>query len=186
MIKNLLLWMLIITAVSCDKSGNGTSVKEQKQSQETYYTILSYGFPNMERRRLVEGISEKWKIKNLDVAGCEVTQELMDSVAVENKKTYAALEKRYGKDWEIRYEKDIEAFVMKQVDIMDILIVNKPFREKLKSCNIEIDGVNKEVSQIRNSEVYEVTVYDIDKNYKKMICCTMQVDTKNRTVNLIQ
>ncbi|WP_347219858.1 hypothetical protein [Chryseobacterium sp.] len=186
MIKNLLLGILMITATSCDKGGKGTSEKGQKQSQETYYTILSYGFPNMERRRLMEGVSEKWKIKNIDVAGCEVTQELMDSVVVENKKTYAALEKRYGKDWEIRYEKDMEAFVMKQVDIMDILIVNKPFREKLKSCNIEIDGVNKDVRQIRNSEVYEVTVYDMDKNYKKIICCTMQIDTKNRTVNLIK
>lgn len=185
--KNLLLGILVIITASCEKgSHNMLAKEEQNQSKDEYYTILGYGMPDMERQRLVEGISEKWKIKNIDVAGCEVTQELTDSVAAENKKTYAALEKRYGKDWKVRYEKDIEAFIMKQADIMDILIVNKPFREKLKSCNIEIDGVIKEVKQLTNSEVYDVTVYDFDKNYKKIICCTVQVNTKDRTVNLIK
>ncbi len=179
--------ILMIMTASCEKGNQKTLLKEEKvQSKEFYYTILGYGMPDMERQRLVEGISEKWKIKNIDVAGCEVTQELMDSVAVENKKTYAALEKRYGKDWQVRYEKDIQAFITKQADIMDILIINKPFREKLKSCNTEIDGVLKEVRQLGNSEVYEVIVYNFDKNYKKIICCTVQVDTKTRTVNLIK
>lgn len=186
MIRKFLFGALMLMVVSCNQGRGNASGKEKDKTEDVYYTILGYGLPNMERRRLMDGISEKWKIRNVDVAGCEVTQELMDSVAVENKKTYAALEKKYGKDWEARYEKDLEAFAMKQVDIMDILIVNKPFREKLKSCNIDIDGVNKDVEQIKNSEVYEVTVYDIDKDYKKRTCCTMQVDTKNRTVKLIQ
>jgi len=42
----------------------------------------------------MEIISEKWKIRNIEAAGCEVTKELMDNADAENKKTYAAIEKK--------------------------------------------------------------------------------------------
>ncbi|MEG0925261.1 hypothetical protein [Chryseobacterium sp.] len=69
---------------------------------------------------------------------------------------------------------------------MDVLITNKPFRDQLKKCNIEIDGVDKDVKQLSNSEIYEVVVYSYDKNNKRIDCCTLHADLKNRTVDLIK
>jgi hypothetical protein len=185
--KSFLFAWLATGIVSCGKGSGIPSFKEEKiQSKDAYFKVLGYGYPNTGRQELMEGISEKWKIKHLDVAGCAVTQELMDSIDIENKKTYAAIEKKYGKDWKIRYEKDLDDYAMKRVDIMDVLITNRLFREQIKKCNIEVDGVDKEVKQLNNSEVYEVKVYGYDENNRKNDCCTLHVDTKNRKVNLIK
>lgn len=63
-----------------------------------YYWFLTYGLPNFHREEIEKTVNKKWKIKTVRVAGCEVTQELVDSVRSENEKTDLALQKRYGKN----------------------------------------------------------------------------------------
>ncbi|WP_284461116.1 hypothetical protein [Chryseobacterium sp.] len=176
---------LIIALVSCKVKNTNAFLKENTTAQDSsYYTIVSYGFPNSERLALMEMISEKWKIKYIEAAGCEVTEELIDNADVENKKTYAVIEKKYGKDWREKYEKDLEDAAMKQADIMDILITNKTFRVQLKKCNIEIDGIYKDVKQLKGSAIYETTIYGYDEENKRINCCTVWVDTKERTIKI--
>ncbi|WES99150.1 hypothetical protein P2W68_05905 [Chryseobacterium arthrosphaerae] len=73
-----------------------------------------------------------------DAAGCVTDMQSMNAIDRKNKKTYAAIEKRYGKDWKIKYEKDLEDAAMKQTDIMDILIVNRPFRDQIKNVILKL------------------------------------------------
>ncbi|MDG4652437.1 hypothetical protein [Chryseobacterium arthrosphaerae] len=189
MAKIAYLLMLMIGLVSCKIKTNNIvdGVKENTTVQDTsYYTILHYGYPNTSRLVLMEMVSEKWKIKHVEATGCVTDVQSMNAIDRKNKKTYAAIEKRYGKDWKIKYEKDLEDAAMKQADIMDVLIVNRPFRDQIKKCNIEIDGVDKDVTQLGNSETYEVIVYGYDQNNKRINCCTLHIDTKNRKVNLIK
>ncbi|GAA4166469.1 hypothetical protein GCM10022217_40320 [Chryseobacterium ginsenosidimutans] len=176
MLKILSFLLALMLTFSCEKK-EGTMIHE-----DGYYWFLSYGYPNFQRIKLEDGISEKWKIKTIRVAGCVITEELMDSVRIENKKTNVALQKKYGKNWEKDYEKDIEDFTMKQVDIMDILITNKMFRKKLASYNIEIDDVEKDAKELDRHDFYKVNIY---KDYST-IAFTVNVDIKNRTVNLIK
>ncbi|CAH0176648.1 hypothetical protein SRABI04_01395 [Chryseobacterium sp. Bi04] len=178
--------MFLISLASCKiKNTNAYSKENNTYRDSSYYTILSYGYPNLERLALMEIISEKWKIRNIEAAGCEVTKELMDKADAENKKTYAAIEKKYGKGWRERYEKDLEVAAMKQADIMDILITNKVFRAQLKKGNIEIDGIYKDVKQL-DSEIYETAIYGYTEDNKRINCCTLHIDTKNKTVYLIK
>lgn len=152
--------------------------------EDGYYRFLSYGFPNFQRIKLEDGISKKWKIKTISVAGCIVTEKLMDSVRIENEKTNVALQKKYGKNWQKDYEKDIEDFTIKQVDIMDVLITNKTFRNELAKYKIEIDDVEKDAEELDRQDFYKVNIY---KRYpEKGIAFTINVDIKNRTVNLIK
>lgn len=150
--------------------------------EDGYYRFLSYGFPNIEKDRLKNLISSKWKIKYERVAGCTVTQELMDSVRAENEKTDIALQKKYGKNWKEKYEKDIQEALMKQVDIMDVLITNQMFRKELVSHQIEIDNVEKDAEELGRPNFYKVNIY---KNHS-VIAFTVNVDIKNRTVKLIK
>lgn len=150
--------------------------------EDGYYRFLSYGFPNIEKDRLKNLISSKWKIKYERVAGCTVTQELMDSVRAENEKTDIALQKKYGKNWKEKYEKDIQEALMKQVDIMDVLITNQMFRKELVSHQIEIDNVEKDAEELGRPNFYKVNIY---KNHSA-IAFTVNVDIKNRTVKLIK
>ncbi|MGH1517423.1 hypothetical protein [Chryseobacterium sp. JK1] len=187
--KNVIFLISVASIVSCATKNNSTIGYLQGNEVSwngSYYTILHYGYPNIYRLQLMEMISEKWKIKHKSASDCVIDMKLISDIDRKNKKTYDAIEKKYGSDWKVRYEKDIDEAATKQVDIMDVMIINKPFREQLKKCDIEIDGVDKKIKLLNNSEVYEVAVYGYNHKGEKLDCCTLHVDTKNRKVNIIK
>jgi hypothetical protein len=149
------------------------------------YWILSLGFTHPATDAAREGISGKWKIKYFNVEDCVVTQKVMDSIDVENQRTYDALEREYGTDWMVQYNKDIEGFTMKRMEVMDVLITNTVFREELKKHYIAIDGVDQDVKELK-AGLYEVVVYNNALKAENKECFSMRVNTKNRTVNLIK
>lgn len=149
------------------------------------YWILGFGLPNLATDAAREGISGKWKIKYFNVAGCMVAQKTMDSIMAENQHTYDALERKYGTDWRVQYNKDIEGFTMKRVEVMDVLITNAVFREELKKHYITIDGVDQDVKELK-AGLYEVVVYNNALKAENKECFSMRVNTENRTVNLIK
>ncbi|WP_150114804.1 FEKKY domain-containing protein [Chryseobacterium sp. IHB B 17019] len=161
------------------------SCKKEEIYVGGYYWIYTYGLPDMDRIEAAEGISEKWKIKYHAVGGCLVDDKLIKTVEARNRKTYAAIEKRYEKGWKEKYNKDSEDFMMKKVDVMDVLITNKLFRNELKKYYIEIDDVDKDVKEV-NDNLYKVVVYNKKLNAENKECFTVDVNTKNRTVNLIK
>ncbi|UZT98600.1 hypothetical protein ODZ84_03230 [Chryseobacterium fluminis] len=162
--------------ISCGNAGNRYG---------DYYWIYSYGYPRSDFYDAAEGISEKWKIRYHSVSGCVIDQKLMDRVNAGNKKTYAAIEEKYGKDWRIQYDREIEEFMMKKVDVMDVLISNTLFRNELRKYGIPIDDVNKEVKE-QEDDIYKVVVYNEKLTAENKVCFTVRVNTKDRTVNLIR
>jgi len=177
-VKKLYFLFAIIIVLSCHEK------EETMIHKDGYYWFLTYGFPDFQREEFEKTVNKKWKIKTVRVAGCVVTQELMDSVRSENKKTNLALQKRYGKNWKDLYDKDIQDYTMKQVDIMDVLITNKVFRKELAKHKIEIDDLDKDAEELGRPEFYKV---NINKIYPENgIAFTVNVDLKNRTVNLIK
>ncbi|UCA60853.1 hypothetical protein KB553_04810 [Chryseobacterium rhizoplanae] len=76
--------------------------------------------------------------------------------------------------------------MMKRVDVMDVLIINKLFRNKLREYNIPIDDVDKDIKELNDKGQYEVAVINPKLKYENRICFRVNVDTKNRTVNLIK
>ncbi|KXH84512.1 hypothetical protein [Chryseobacterium kwangjuense] len=173
------LLMVMTVLFSCKKEDQGSYYGE-------YYWIYTYGDPRMEFFEAAEGISEKWKIKYHAVSGCMIYQKLMDSVDIQNKKTYTAIEKKLGKGWREKYNNDIDNFMMKKVDVMDVLITNKLFRDELKKHYIEIYNLDKEVFELNDQGEFKVIVYNNDLKYENKECFRLAVNTKNRTVNLIQ
>ncbi|WP_415327492.1 hypothetical protein [Chryseobacterium sp. MMS23-Vi53] len=176
MLKRLFFLFLLMLIFSCKKE-EGTYVGG-------YYWIYGYGLKNMEGEEATEGISEKWKIKYADVGGCTIGYDIQKKADALNKKTYAAIAKRYGKDWEKKYDKDLENFMMKKVDVMDVLTTNKLFRDELKKYYIEIDDVDKNVKEL-NNDLYKVVVYNQKLKAENKECFAVKANTKDRTVNLI-
>lgn len=164
-----------------------SSCKEDEGSYHGgYYWIYGYGLPEMDAQETMDGISEKWKIKHYAVSGCMISPEEGRAVNAINKRTYAAIERKYGKDWHAAYEKDMQDFAMKNVEVMDVLITNKLFREELKKHYIEVYNVDKEVFELNNEGEFKVIVYNNELKYENKECFRLAVNTKNRTVNLIQ
>ena len=163
------------------------SCKEDRGSYHGgYYWIYGYGLPAMERYEAMDGISEKWKIKHYSVGGCLVESDEMKKIDAINKRTYAAIERKYGKGWREAYRKDVDGFVMKRADVMDVLITNQFFRNELKKYNIEIYNLDKEVLELNDKEDFRVVVYNNELQYENKECFKVAVNTKNRTVNLIK
>lgn len=172
-----LIFVIMVSLFSC---------KEEDGFRNGYYWIYGAGLKDMEGSEAVEGISEKWKIKSVDAGGCMVDGETANKIKAANKKTYAAIEKKYGKNWMVAYDKDIQDFAMKKVDVMDVLITNKLFRDELKKYYIEIYNLDKEVFELNDQDEFKVIVYNNALKYENKECFRLAVNTKNRTVNLIQ
>lgn len=160
--------------------------KDEGSYHGGYYWIYGYGFPVMGAQEAMDGISEKWKIKHYPVAGCIIDPEQEKMVNAANKRTYAALEQKYGKGWQALYKKDMDDFAMKTVDVMDVLITNALFRSELKKHYIEIYNVDREVLELNNNGDFRVIVYNQDLQYENKECFRLVVNTKNRIVNIIQ
>jgi len=177
MYRWLICFFLCILFTSCRKQ----ALKDSKG----YYRILSYGYPDTAATEAKDAIADYWKIKYDAVAECMVDQKLVDSVNTMNEATYAALEQEYGKNWKVRYDKDIRNFPLTSATIMDILITNRMFRKELDKYCIKIDNVNKMVRMLKDN-TYEVTIYNEELKANNERCFTVQVDTGSRTVNLIK
>jgi hypothetical protein len=169
---------IIILISSCKKEDDGL--------RNGYFWLYGSGLKDKYDEEAANGISEKWKIKTVHAGGCIIDDELGKKINRANKNTLAAITKKYGKGWEAKYHKDLEDFVMRSADVMDVLIVNKMFRNKLRDHNIPIDNVDKQVKELDNQGTYEVTIVNSDLKYENKECFKVAVNTKNRTVNLIK
>ncbi|HCA09831.1 hypothetical protein [Chryseobacterium sp.] len=172
------LFIIMIMLSSCKK--------DEGSYHGGYYWIYGYGLPEMGAQEKMDGISEKWKIKHYAVAGCMISNEEGRAVNAINKRTYAAIERKYGKGWRAAYANDMQDFAMKNVDVMDILITNKLFRDELKKHYIEAYNVDKKVFELNNEGEFKVIVYNHELKYENKECFRLSVNTKSRTVNLIQ
>ena len=170
--------LIIIMLSSCKK--------EDDRLRNGYFWLYGAGLKDMYGEEATKAISEKWKIKWVDAGGCTTGYETLKEIADANKKTLAAITRKYGKDWEARYDKDIEEYAMKRADVMDVLIVNKLFRNKLRDYNVSFDDVNNEITALKDPGKYEVTVLNPELKYENKICFRVNVDTQSRTVDLIK
>ena len=177
MLKKLSFLFLLMLIFSCKK--------EEETYVGGYYWIYTYGLSSNDDVGAVEGLSEKWKIKYHSVSGCMVDAKTIKEVEAKNKITYAVIEREYGKGWQERYYKDLEGFMMKKVDVMDVLITNELFRDQLKNYYIEIDDVDKVVKEL-DEDLYRVVVYNQKLKAENKECFSVNVNIKNRTVNLIK
>ncbi len=169
---------IIMLISSCKKEDDGL--------RNGYFWLYGSGLKDRYGEEAAYGISEKWKIKTVHAGGCIINDELEKKINRANKKTLAAITKKYGKGWEAKYHQDLENFVMKSADVMDVLIVNKLFRSKLRDYNIPIDDVDKQVKELNDQGEYEVVVINSNLKYENKECFKLAVNTKNRTVNLIK
>ncbi|MFK7785634.1 MAG: hypothetical protein AB8B56_10990 [Crocinitomicaceae bacterium] len=88
----------------------------QADSSEKF-VLLEYGFPQEDEYYEVRSnIDKKWNISHKSVAGCIVSDELVDSVRIFNDQTHLRLVKAYGEDWNDRYSRELtESFRQRQI-----------------------------------------------------------------------
>lgn len=81
-------------------------------------------------------VARRWHIEYLTVAGCVVTEGLIDSARVHNERSEAILAKRHGSDWRRRFDAEVESETLRQAAItrkLDSSAEIRSLRAKLKA-----------------------------------------------------
>lgn len=149
--------ILLIFLTSCNQNSQTDKQKKIQFDTNNKLRLLTYGEPpNMERQIAENVIADKWGIEYFRVAGCVVTQELIDSVARHNKEVEAFIENKYGKSWQTTFDKEVEEELIKQRIASSLLDKENIIISKRNELEKEGNGLHYHFHPINKSE-YKVS-----------------------------
>ncbi len=99
-------------------------------------------------------VAKRWHVEYVSVAGCLVTEGLVDSAQRNNAATEAALARRHGKDWRQRFDAEIAAETARQ----------KAITQRLDS-SAEIKALRGRLKKEYNSPWYQFSFDEREKVY---------------------
>lgn len=171
-------WLLTLTvhAVLCHAQGSPT------------YRLLVYGLPNFERQNSENVIAQNWGIEFYPVAGCEVTRELVDSVARNNANVEPLIEKRYGKNWQEAFYSEVDSEFAIEQRVAALISKLDYVRKKDAEMDKEGNGLHYTMTPVAHTTTYKVSVSGWGKwngkdewvTYYKLL-----VDHKKKTLKLV-
>jgi hypothetical protein len=104
-----------IVLTGCDQNSQSTKQKIVQSDTNKKLRLLTYGEPpDLEGRNAENVIADKWGIEYYSVAGCNVTQELIDRVDKHNKEVEVLIESKFGKSWQSSFDKEVKEELIKQ------------------------------------------------------------------------
>jgi hypothetical protein len=123
------------------------------------FRLLTYGGPpDLECRINAKTVvADKWGLEFVSAAGCEVTEELVDSVDRHNEKVEALIEAKLGKSWQVTFDKEVNEERRKQKVVYDLLDNEKIILDKQKALEKEGNGLHYQFKK-RNNGTYFVRV----------------------------
>ena len=154
---------------------------------DTVPTVLTYGFRIMELEIAKVVVAKKYGFRFLSVAGCMVTPQFVDSVKKENDATYAILEKRLGKNWKKRFDKEVEKVKEIQYRI-EALAMKEPYiiakQQELAKHN---NSLNFLITPLPDSKEWEVKAYgwETEEYTEQLIFYKMKADPRKNKVELL-
>ncbi len=142
-----IILLILLTACQQDSTNNAQLNKGEK------LRLLTYGGPpDLDRMNAENVVAEKWGLEFVSAAGCTVTEELVDSVRRHNKKVEALIEKKYGKSWELTFDKEVNEELRKQKVASSLLNKEKIIIRKRKALKKEGNGIHYRFIALNKSE----------------------------------
>ena len=153
----ILTFILLFVLTGCIQNSQTDKQKSVQLDTNKNLRLLTYGKPPvMERQSAEKVIADKWGIEYFGVAGCVVTQELIDSVEKNNKEVEVLIENKYGKSWQTKFDKEVEEELIKQKVASSLLDKEKIIITKRKELEKEGNGLHYRFQPINKSE-YKVS-----------------------------
>ena len=140
------------------KASTRDIISSKKQSADTTLILLTYGLPYFDRQNSENVICRKWGIRFYPVAGCVVTEDLVDSVKTNNEKINKLIERKYGTNWRDRFEKEVDEEFEKEKIVTQILDKVDFIKKKDDQMDLEGNGLHYNMTPIENSSDYNVSV----------------------------
>ena len=149
--------LLLTVLTGCKQNSQTDKQKAIQLDTSKKLRLHTYGGPpDMERQSAENVIADKWGIEYFSVAGCLVTQEIIDSVAKHNKEVEALIENKYGKLWQTSFDKEVEEELIKQKVASSLLDKETIIINKRKELEVEGNGLHYYFRPINKSE-YKVS-----------------------------
>jgi hypothetical protein len=147
--------ILLILLTACQQESTN---KKQLDKGEKLRLLTYGGPPDLECRVNAKNVvADQWGLEFVSAAGCEVTDELVDSVDRHNKKVEALIEAKFGKSWQDTFDKEVNEERRKQKVIYDLLDNEKIILDKQKALEKEGNGLHY-LFKKRNNGTYIVRV----------------------------
>ncbi len=128
------------------------------QASGEKYRLLTYGLPNFGMQNAEYVVAEKWGIEYYAVAGCVVSQELIDSVEKHNDAVEPLIKKKYGEDWYKKFQKEVEAEYEIEQKVIALLDQLDYIVKKKQELDKEGNGLDYTMSPVKKTSKYEVSV----------------------------
>jgi len=178
------LWLGTLAVLFC-LQGNAVTARDIRN--DTTPTILTYGFRIMELERARNVVAQKYGFRFFTVAGCIVTQQLMDSINKENDATYAILEKQLGKNWEKRFDNEVEKVKKIQYRIEALAMKEAYIIARQQELAKHNNNLYFLITPLPNSREWEVKAYgwETEEYTEQMIFYKMKADLRRKKIELL-
>ena len=183
--RNYMLILLALILICCNKKQN---LIKKKVVEEPIVKILTYGLPDFDRSRAQNNVAKKYGFTFYAVAGCVVTQELLDSVERENNITFKLLEQKLGHDWETRFEKEVDRMQQIQNEVETLVGKEKYIIEKEKELEKEGNGLYFQIDLTDSENIFDVKAYGwkyINGESERVVYYTIVVNLYNKKVTKV-
>jgi hypothetical protein len=189
MFRPIVTALFLLFIISCNSQVQNNN--NNSNSSDTTLTILTYGLPNMDYERARSTVAKKYGFQYYGVAGCVVSEKLIDSVKKENKRVYKILEGRFGENWKETFEKQVDTMQILQLQVEELVkketyIVSKE-KELVKAGN----GLYYAIDPVDKQNIFAVKAYgwgtgngeaELLIYYKLTVDLTKKTVTKNSDV----
>ena len=152
------------------------------RSKDTTLRILSAGMPIIWAHSY-NIIAKKWGFQYYHIGGCEVTQELLDSIDANNIYVDSILRKRYGDSWKTKFNKEesiedsINQIIINLLDHVPLVI------EKRKAHS---ENIRYTLEPISNSSKYKVEGnYVMSNPIRGFRAFSILVDYRTKAIQII-
>ena len=123
-------------------------------------TLLEFGLPPREDYLNARNVvADKWGFGFESMAGCVVTDHLIDSIKTHNSVVQARLDSLFGADWGGRFETEVEKELEIERKVRGLLDAQSYIRSQDSLMNIEGNGLHYILSSPDTSGTYETIVY---------------------------
>ena len=160
-------------------------VHAQAPKCDTTYKLLTYGLPRFEYQNATAVVGREWCITYFAVAGCIVSKELVDSVRTVNRRVTADIVGRYGTDWEVRFDADVEREFEREKEIVAKIEALPAIQERQKELKAEGNGLDYWVTPVEGGDEVLVRGYEQwEGKTEWLVLYEFRVDGKTGTVTL--
>jgi hypothetical protein len=127
--------------------------------KDTVRRMLTYGLPDIEQERAMNTVAAGFGFRYYRVAGCVVSQRLIDSVEKENAMTSNKLAQRFGKDWEKHFAILVDTMYKKQMAVEALVRKHPAIVAKQQALEKVGDGLQFEIDPRPGKDLYDVSGY---------------------------